>query len=47
MPLFAKRIDNTAEINLSATRLLLASAFAVSSGVLLLWLLVRYWLFAP
>jgi hypothetical protein len=47
MPLFSERSDRTSEINISICHLLLTLAFAVLSGVPLVWALVRYWLFAP
>jgi hypothetical protein len=47
MPLFSERSDKTREISISISHLLLTLAFAVLSGVPLVWALVRYWLFAP
>lgn len=47
MPLFSKRSDKRREVNISITYLVLTLAFAVLSGVPLVWALIRYWLFAP
>jgi hypothetical protein len=47
MPLFSERSDKIREINISMSHLLLTLAFAVLSGVPLVWALLRYWLFAP
>jgi hypothetical protein len=47
MPLFSERSDKTREISISISLLILTLAFAVLSGVPLVWALVRYWLFAP
>ena len=50
MPLFSERSDKTREVNISISHLshlLSTLAFAVLSGVPLVWALVRYWLFAP
>jgi hypothetical protein len=47
MPLCSERSGKTREINISISHLLLTLAFAVLSGVPLVWALGRYWLFAP
>jgi hypothetical protein len=47
MPFFAKREENARELNLSGTQMFLMFALGLCSGLPLVWLFVRYWIFAP
>jgi hypothetical protein len=47
MPLFDKRGDNTPELNISGAHVFFMLALAFAAALPMLWLFVKYWIFAP